>query len=69
MVACNKYTRHKNKILHFWLQIIHQLEQFFSFIEETENYDIAIETLKQMFVKPKNMIFARHILATRTQNP
>jgi len=37
------------------------------YIKETENYDTAIETLKQTFVKPKNVMFARHILATRTQ--
>ena len=36
-------------------------------VEETEDYDTAIAMLKTAFVKPKNIVFAGHILATRTQ--
>ena len=39
----------------------------FPYIEETESYDRAIEILKATFIKPKNVIFARHVLATRLQ--
>ena len=40
---------------------------FFLLVEETEDYDTAITTFKTSFVKPKNVVFARHILATHAQ--
>ena len=39
----------------------------YQYIEESGNYDTAIETLETIFVKPKNEIYARHLLATRRQ--
>lgn len=41
----------------------------FAYISETESYDDAIAILEKIYVKPKNIIFARHILATRKQHP
>ena len=39
----------------------------YQYIEESGNYETAIDTLETIFVKPKNEIYARHILATRRQ--
>jgi hypothetical protein len=36
-------------------------------VSEAEGFDAAIETLKKLYVKPKNEIFARHLLATRSR--
>ena len=38
-------------------------------IEECIDYEAAIGILQALFVKPRNEIFARHILATRCQQP
>ena len=36
-------------------------------ISECSSYEEAIEVLTQLYIKPKNEIFARHLLATRRQ--
>ena len=36
-------------------------------VEDSNTYDEAIQTLKNLYVKPKNKIFLRHVLATRRQ--
>ena len=41
----------------------------FQHIEECIDYEAAIGILQALFVKPRNEIFARHILATRCQQP
>ena len=41
----------------------------FQFIEDCKEYNEAIQTLQALFVKPRNEIFARHVLATRRQQP
>ena len=41
----------------------------FQYIEDCREYDEAIQTLQALFVKPRNEIFARHVLATRRQQP
>ena len=41
----------------------------FQHIEECSDYTAANEILQALFVKPRNEIFARHILATRRQQP
>ena len=41
----------------------------FQHIEECTDYEAAVEILQALFVKPRNEIFARHILATRCQQP
>ena len=41
----------------------------YEYISECSDYDTAIETLEQLYVKPKNEVFARHILTTRRQGP
>ncbi|XP_064106807.1 uncharacterized protein LOC135215786 [Macrobrachium nipponense] len=38
------------------------------FISECETYEKAEEVLTSLYVKPKNEIFARHLLVTRRQN-
>ena len=41
----------------------------FQHIEECRNYEAAVGILQALFVKPRNEIFARHMLATRRQQP
>ena len=41
----------------------------FQHIEDCSDYAAAIEILQVLFVKPRNEIFARHLLATRHQQP
>ena len=39
----------------------------YDFIEDCADYDTAIETLTQLYIKTPNEIFARHLLATTIQ--
>lgn len=39
----------------------------YEFIADCEEYEAAISTLEKMYVKPKNEVFARHLLSTRKQ--
>ena len=39
----------------------------YDYISECNNYDSVIEILKNLYVKPKNVVFARHLLATGKQ--
>ena len=39
----------------------------FQHIEDSTDYDAAMEILESLFIRPKNEIFARHVLATRRQ--
>ena len=39
----------------------------YPYVEDSNTYDEAIQTLKNLYVKPKNKIFSRHVLATRRQ--
>ena len=39
----------------------------YEFISEVPSFEIAVKTLKDIYVKPKSEIFARHLLQTRKQ--
>ena len=41
----------------------------YQYVEDCWDYPAAIETLQALYVKPTNEIYARHILATRHQQP
>ena len=41
----------------------------YDYISECATFDAASDTLKNKYIKPKNEIFARHLLATRKQQP
>ena len=41
----------------------------YQYIEDCEAYEAAVAELKRVYVKTKNNVFARHLLATRTQLP
>ena len=41
--------------------------QIYDYIIDTSDYDDAVEKLQSLYIKPKNEIFARHVLATRKQ--
>ena len=43
--------------------------EIFEYISDCSDYDSALETIKNVYIKPPNTIFARHLLATcRQQN-
>ena len=39
----------------------------YTLIEDCESYELAIATLKKIYVKPPNTVYARHLLSTRRQ--
>ena len=41
--------------------------EIFDYISDCISYDSAIETIKNVYIKPLNTIFARHLLATHQQ--
>lgn len=41
----------------------------YDYVEDCENYDSVIETLNKIYIKSPNEVFARHLLATRIQQP
>ena len=43
--------------------------QVYEYIEEATTYDTAIGTLRNLFSKAPNEVFARHLLATAKQEP
>ncbi|CAI9718276.1 Hypothetical predicted protein [Octopus vulgaris] len=48
--------------------LINYLElNVYEFISEAKNYDQAVNTLKSVCIKPRNIVMARHLLATRKQ--
>lgn len=51
------------------LLINHISPRVFSSISDCKTYDAAMEVLDALYVKPKNEITARHLLATRRQHP
>nr|XP_026485607.1 uncharacterized protein LOC113393110 [Vanessa tameamea] len=49
------------------LLINHVSSNIYTYISECSTYETAIAILDKIFIKPKNIIFARHALATRKQ--
>ena len=43
--------------------------QTFAFIADSTNYEEAREVLNNAYHRQKNIVFARHLLVTRTQKP
>ena len=41
----------------------------FEYISEENTYQTAVEALKKVFIKPTNVVFARHLLSVRQQQP
>ncbi|XP_042216753.1 uncharacterized protein LOC121862513 [Homarus americanus] len=39
----------------------------YEFIADCDSHEDAVNTLKELYIKPKKKIFARHVLATRCQ--
>ena len=46
----------------------HLTAPLYKLIQEETTYERAIETLQKLFVKPRNEVCARHLLATARQN-
>ncbi|KAI5751264.1 hypothetical protein M8J77_005901 [Diaphorina citri] len=40
----------------------------FTYIDDSATYTSALSALEALYIKPKNVIYARHCLATRQQN-
>nr|XP_037870350.1 uncharacterized protein LOC119629239 [Bombyx mori] len=53
----------------FQLLVNHISPNIYTYISEATNYEEAITILQKLYVKLKNLIFARHMLATRKQRP
>ena len=49
------------------LLINHVSPDVYTLIEDAQTYDQAIATLKKIYVKPPNTVYARHLLAIRHQ--
>ena len=49
--------------------INHVSPTVFEFVNDECTYESAIETLKKIYVKPTNVVFARHLLSIRKQQP
>ncbi|CAH2985074.1 unnamed protein product [Chilo suppressalis] len=47
----------------------HLSPTLFSYIRGVKSYDIAMKTLEEIHVKPKNEILSRHLQAIRIQKP
>ena len=41
----------------------------FEYFSECDDYQSAVSVLKSIYIKPTNPVFARHLLATRRQQP
>ncbi|XP_065679877.1 uncharacterized protein LOC136071744 [Hydra vulgaris] len=41
----------------------------YEIINECPNYEAAIQALQSVYIKPSNKVYARHLLATRKQQP
>ena len=49
--------------------IAHIDKDVYDFVSECQTYQAAVETLERLYVKPCNVIFARHLLMTCRQQP
>lgn len=47
----------------------HLSAHIFPHVRDSSTYDDAVKVLDKMYLKPKNIILARHLLATRKQKP
>ena len=59
---CGERTPNKFRTL-----INYVSHNIFEYVEDCPDYDVAIETLTRLYVKTPNVIFARHLLASRRQ--
>ncbi|KAL0840676.1 hypothetical protein ABMA28_015872 [Loxostege sticticalis] len=55
--------------LKYQLLVNHVSPNVYTYISEVSSYDKAIAILHKLYVKPKNILYARHMLATRKQCP
>ena len=70
-ILSNRYLQYRQSstrtVNKFNLLINYIEPNVYESIFECETYDQEIETLKTIYVKPKNVMLARHILSTRKQ--
>ena len=70
-ILSNRYLQYRQsstRVVNKFNLLINYIEpNVYEFIFECETYDQEIETLKTIYVKPKNVMLARHILSTRKQ--
>ena len=53
----------------FNLLINYVVPNVYDYISECTHFEIALQTLETIYIKPKNEIFAQHLLATCKQQP
>ncbi|XP_012561167.1 uncharacterized protein LOC101236254 [Hydra vulgaris] len=58
-----------NNFIKLNLLINHIESNVYEFISECDDFEQATSILESIYIKPKNEIFARHILSTRKQKP
>ncbi|XP_012565799.2 uncharacterized protein LOC105849896 [Hydra vulgaris] len=58
-----------NNFIKLNLLINHIEPNVYEFISECDDFEQATSILESIYIKPKNEIFARHILSTRKQKP
>ena len=51
------------------VMINHVSPAVYDYVSECTTYDAAVELLKTIYIKPTNVVFARHLLSTRQQKP
>ncbi|KAK3702169.1 hypothetical protein QZH41_015076 [Actinostola sp. cb2023] len=72
-VAVERYSSYQERYLSdkdvnkFGVLINFISPSIFQYVEECTTYEYAIEVLQNIYVKPRNEIYARYILATRRQ--
>ena len=62
--AAHVHAPNKLKVL-----CAHVSANVYELIEDCDDYETAVQKLKQIYLKTPNVIFARHLLATRKQQP
>ena len=64
----NAMLRSENALDRLHVLTAYLTAPIYKLIQKETTYEGAIEALEQLFVKPKNEIYARHLLATLQQN-
>ena len=64
----NELPGGKNAIKKLDVLTAHLTAPLYKLVLEETTYERAIERLQKLFVKPRNEIYARHLLATTRQN-
>ena len=62
-------SRHRRSIDKLGVLVNYVSPTIFRYIEDCTDFDRAMQVLEGLYIKPTNEIYARHVLATRRQQP